>query len=388
MSQPNSDAVVEASPQTFGDDPLLQFWRPLAESWPLLVIGPMLVAGLTWAATFLVKPSYTAQTTLLFPERAQSSSSSALQSIGALAGLAGVGGGNRTGTDQFAALLLSANVLDELVTRFDLVREYDKRYKVDARQELEKRLRVTVGKKDMLLKVEVDDTDPARAMAMANRCVDELRRLTSMLAVTEAQQRRMFFEAQLAAAQKKLTSAQQSLESSGFSQRALRTEPRAAADAYAQLKAAVTSAQVKIQTMRGTMADSATEMQQQRAYLAALEAQLGRIERPADGKSESDYIGKLREFKYQETLFELMARQYELARVDESRDAALIQVVDAAALPERPSKPRRLMVAAIAGTSALFVLLLFAYVRDTWRRTMADPGSAQAWAQWRRGRGV
>jgi uncharacterized protein involved in exopolysaccharide biosynthesis len=386
VSELQNAQPADILPPTAGGDPSLEFWRPLVESWQLLIVGPILAAGLAWSATFLFKPVYTAQTTMLFPERAQSSSATALQSLGALAGLAGVGGGGRTSIDQFGALLLSANVLDELVARFDLTKVYDERYKADARRELEKRMRVAVGKKDSLLRVEVDDNDPARAMALANSCVDELKRLTSMLAVTEAQQRRVFFETQLAMAQKKLTLAQQSLESSGFSQRALRTEPRAAAEGYAQLKAAVTTAQVRLQTMRGVMADSSIEMQQQIAQVAALKAQLAVLEKPDDVKAGPDYISRLREFKYQETLFELMARQYELARVDESRDGAIIQVVDLATLPERPSKPRRLLTAAAAGAAAVLALLFFAYGRDSWRRTMTNPMPAHAWTQHRRER--
>ena len=358
---------------------------PLIEHWRLLLLGCFLATAVGLAATFVIAPIFTAQTTLLFPDRPQSSSSAALQSLGALAGIAGVGGGRNT-TEQFAALLQSVNVQDRLIEQFKLVEVYDKRFKGDARRELDKRVRITVGKKDNLLRIEVDDTDPARAAALANQHVDELRRLTSTLAVTEAQQRRVFFETQLAEAQKKLVAAQQALEGSGFSQGALKAEPRAAAENYARLSAAVTAAQVRRQTLRGVLADGAIEVQQQQAELGALQRQLAQLEQPLRANQGPDYISKYRDFKYQETLFDLMARQYELARVDESREGALIQVVDVATPPERRSKPQRLVVTAASGLVAALALLLFVYGRDSWQRAWADPSTADTMARFKRTR--
>ena len=140
----------------------------------------------------------------------------------------------------------------------------------------------------------------------------ELRRLTSELALTEAQQRRAFFEGELKQTQIKLTEAQQILQSSGFNPGALKAEPKAAAEGYATLKAQATAAEVKLQTMRRSLADSAPELQQQTTLLGALRAQLLKLEGATSGaKNDSDYISRYREYKYQETLFELFSKQFE-----------------------------------------------------------------------------
>jgi uncharacterized protein involved in exopolysaccharide biosynthesis len=283
-------------------------------------------------------------------------------------------------------LLQSVTIEDRLIEQFKLLQVYEKDFKVEARRELEKRVRINIGKKDGLLTIEVDDKDPQRAAAMANQHVEELRKLTSTLAVTEAQQRRAFFETQLKDTQAKLTQAQQALQGSGISAGALKTEPKAAADSYAKLRAEVTSAQVRLQTLRGSMTDSAVEVRQQQAQLSALQGQLAALEKSSgESAPSSDYVSKYREFKYQETLMELMARQYELARVDESREGALIQVVDVATPPEKRSKPKRLFFTAGAGGAMLVLLLLFVYVRDNWRRAMTAPASVAALARLRRG---
>lgn len=319
-------------------------WKP--------IVGGALTAGtLAFGVASLIPPSFTARTTLLPPQQQQSSAAAALASLGALGGLAGLAGSMgslKSPADQYVAFLESATVADRIIDQYKLLEVYDEDYRQDARKELSKNVRVTVGKKDGLITVEVDDHDPKRAAEMAKSYVEGLRQLTSTLAVSEAQQRRVFFEEQLKQTRDKLTQAQVALQSSGFSQGALKAEPRAAAEGYARLRAEATAAEVRLQGMRRMLTDETPELLQQQAVLSALRDQLARLEQRDIGRGDSDYVGKYREFRYQETLFELFARQYELARVDESREGALIQVVDMAQPPERKSKPKRGLIALIS----------------------------------------
>ncbi len=189
--------------------------------------------------------------------------------------------------------------------------------------------------------------------------------MTNNLALTEAQQRRVFFEAQLKQTRDRLTQAQQALQASGFNPGALKAEPKAAADSYAKLQAEVTAAEVRLQTMRRSLADTAPEVQQQLAQLDALRAQLGKVEATTPSDGGPDYISKYRQFKYEETLFDLFSRQYELAKLDESREGSLIQVVDPATPPERKSKPKRAIVALVDHTGQL-LRVCPSRVHSTW----------------------
>ena len=145
----------------------------------------------------------------------------------------------RTPADQYVALMQSTTVCDRIVDQFKLMEVYDAKFRVDARKALASNVHFNVGKKDGLITVEVDDKSPQRAAEMANRLIDELRRMTDTIAVSEAQQRRKFFEQQLRQTQDKLVQAQQALQASGFTQGALKSEPRSAAEGYARLKAEV-----------------------------------------------------------------------------------------------------------------------------------------------------
>lgn len=378
MDKPADDLVHPTSEFADEDDSvsLLDLAVPLAEHWKLLAIGPIAAGLVAFGIATLIPPTYTATTTFLPPQQQQSAASSLLSSLGSLAGLAGGAANVRTPADQYVALMQSATVSDRIVDQFKLLDVYDEKYRVDARKELARNVHFNAGKKDGLITVEVDDKSPQRAAEMANRLVDELRRMTDTIAVSEAQQRRKFFEQQLRQTQDKLVQSQQALQASGFTQGALKAEPKSAAESYARLKAEVTAAEVRLQTLRGSLSDSASEVQQQQNALAALRAQLLRLERTADPQGGPDYVSKYREFKYQETLFDLFAKQYELARVDESREGALVQVVDAATPPEKRSKPKRAIVALITTLLAGAALAAVLLVRHAWRRAATDPATA------------
>ncbi len=362
---------------------LLDLALPLLQHWKLLVAGPLLAGIVALGITYLIKPTFTSRTVFLPPQQQQSAAASALASLGALSGLVGAAAGIKSPADQYVALLQSTTVADRLIDEFKLMQVYESKYRFEARKELADNARMSLGKKDGLITVEVDDEEPQRAAEMANRHVDELRRLTSQLALTEAQQRRVFFESQLKKTRDDLTQAQQQLQASGFNPGALKAEPKAAAEGYARLKAEVTAAEVRLQTLRRNLSETTPEVQQAQTMLGALRAQLGKAEASTDLSGGPDYISKFREFKYQETLFELFARQYELARLDESREGALIQVVDVAKPAERKSKPKRAIIAVATTLAALLLLAVFVVTRHFWRQSAARPEKAAKLAQLR-----
>ncbi len=334
----------------------------------LLVGAPLLAGALAFGGSMLIPPTYTAVTTFMPPQQSQSAAASALGSLGSLAQLAGGSINTKSSADQLVALMQSVTVLDRLVEKFKLLAVYDLKFRVEARNELAKNVRMSIGKKDGIVSVEVDDHSAKRAADLANQFLEELRQMTSTLSVTEAQQRRAFFEQLLGQTRDKLTQAQQQLQSSGFNAAALKAEPKAAAETYARIKSEVVGAEVRLQTLRGSYAAATPEVRNQQAQLSALRDQLARTEGPETRQDSAGYVSKYREFKYQETLFELYARQFELARVDESREGALIQVIDPATLPEKESKPKRAYFAIGAALPTALVLTVWIAMRNLRRQ--------------------
>lgn len=359
---------------------LLEFAALLARHRRLLLLMPLSAGALALGATYLMDPVYTAKASFLPPQQQQSSSMSALASLGALSGLAGGLSGMKSPGDQYIGLMQSVNVQDRIVNQFKLMDVYKSEFRFQARRALETNVRFGLGKKDAMISIEADDKDPQRAADIANQYVVELRRLTNELALTEAQQRRVFFEAELKQTRDRLTQAQLALQGSGFNPSAIKAEPKTAAEEYARLKAEATAAEVTLQAMRRTLVDSAPEIQRQTAVIAALRAELRRIETADTSAGTSDYVSRYREYKYQETMFELFSKQYEVARLDEARDGGLIQVVDAATKPEYKSRPKRAVAAVLVWfvtsmmllTGLMVVHLLAAIRQDPANRDKLD----------------
>ena len=372
MSENAISNVPQVAEQDDDEISLLDLLQVVVDNLRLLVLGP-LACGLTaLGISFAIPPTFTAKTQFLPPQQQQSAAASMLASLGSLGGLAGAATGLKSPADQYIAFMKSVSVQDALIERFKLIEKYEAKLKTDARLALTGSVRIAAGK-DGLISIEVDNTDPKFAADLANAHVDELRKLLSRLAVTEAQQRRMFFEKQLELAKDNLAKADQALKSSGINSSVLKSSPASAVEAVARLKAGISVQEVKLGSMRNYLTENSPEFKQALSELSSLKAQLAKAEKeePAD-KGASDYVSRYREFKYQETMFELFAKQFELAKVDESREGAVIQVLDIAEPPERKAKPKKALIAVIATLASGFALLLFVFVRSALKNASQD----------------
>jgi tyrosine-protein kinase Etk/Wzc len=360
---------------------LLDLLLVVAENLRLLVLGPLAVGLAALGISFMIPPTYTAKTQFLPPQQQQSSASALVQAlgVGAIGGLS-AGLGIKNPADQYIAFLKSRSIQDAMVDRFDLLKRYDEKFRVDAGKELVGNTKISSGKDGIIL-IELDDEDPKVAAEMANAYVDELRRLMNRLALTDAQLRRSFFETKLKEVKENLSAAEASLRGTGVSSGVLKTSPSAAVEVVARLKAGVTVQEIKVASMRGYLADTSPEFVQAMKELFVLKAQLTNAEKSDTASGDGLYISRYREFKYQETLYELFAKQYELARVDESRESAAIQVVDNAQPPEKKSKPKKALIATIASLASGFLILLFVFLREAYFNATNNKANADKISQ-------
>lgn len=336
--------------------------KVIVDNLKLLVLGPLACSLVALGICFAIAPTYTAKTQFLPPQQQQSAAASMLTSLGALGGLAGAASGIKNPADQYIAFLKSESVQDAIINRLKLIEKYGVKLKSDARQVLTGNVRIVAGK-DGMISVEAEDYDSQFAAELANVHVEELRNLLGRLAVTEAQQRRMFFEKQLATTKDNLAKAELALKSSGINSSVLKSSPSSAVEAVARLKASISVQEVKIGSMRNYLTEDAPEIKLVLNELFAMRNQLAKSEKdePAS-KDASDYVARYREFKYQETMFELFAKQFELAKLDESREGAIIQVLDIAQTPDRKTKPNKFRIIMIVAITSELILLLFVFL--------------------------
>jgi len=365
---------------------LLDIAQVIAENLRFLVLIPLLVGLAALGISFLITPTFTAKTQILPPQQQQGAAAALLQGLGALGGLASAATGLKNPNDQFVSMLKSRTVADGLIEQFKLISRYDSETLFDARTALESRSNILSGK-DGLISVEVEDRDPGVAAQIANAYIERLGRLMNTLALTEAQQRRMFFEKQITTVKEKLIEAEIQLRSSGVDPSILRNSPVATVAAIAQVQAQIAAQEVKIGALRGYLSESSPDLRQALTELQSFRAQLSKLDRgqqPVDG-AQGEYVSRYRQVKYYETLFELFAKQYELAKVDEAREGATIQVVDAAVPPEKKSKPKKALVALLSTLAAGFVCLVYVFIRQSLRTASQDPETAKKLESIRRG---
>lgn len=350
-----------------------------------LTIGVPFVCAVLAAVISLVMPNiYTATTKILPPQPAQSAASALLGQLGGLAGLAGAAG-IKNPNDLYVGMLRSRTVADNLIERFDLKNLFHVERMSQARQMLEQQTSIVLGR-DSIITIEVDDKDPSRAAELANAYVDELFKLTAVLAVTESSQRRLFFERQFAHAKNNLDRAQvaarQALARGGLVK--VDEQGRAMVETTARLRAQISAKEVQIGAMRAFATEGNPERQLAQQELEALKRQVAKIEGTGtalapDSTSGGKGIGNLdllRDVKYYETMYELLGKQYELAKIDEAKEAAVIQVIDKAVEPDRKSKPRRALIVLFSGVAALLAGILAAFAREALERVFSDPRQA------------
>ena len=354
-----------------------------------LIVGfPFAVAVLAAAFSFLLPNIYTATVKILPPQQAQSSASAMLNQLSNVAGLAAGVSGLKNPNDLYVGMLKSRTVADNLIQRFELVKRYGVRLTSDARNKLMQVTNIESGK-DTIISIDVDDEEPVFAAQLANAYVEELFKLTSVLAVTEASQRRLFFEQQLAKAKDSLANAEntarEALQQGGLVK--VDDQARAMVETTARLRAQISAKAVELGAMRTFAAESNPELRLVQQQLESLRRELARLE-GADGTRASaavsdgkgiDNLGLLRDLKYNEVLFELLARQFEMARIDEARDSGLVQVLDKAVEPDRRSKPNRRIIVMLWAVAALVAALLWVFLLESFAKTRGDPRDAPRW---------
>ena len=347
------------------------------------------------AVVSLILPAkYTATVTLLPPQQNSSLSSQLAAQLGGLGGfiqMAGGGGGLlKNPNDMYVAMLKSWTVEDGMIERFKLMQEYHTKYLSDMRKKFEHLATIDGSGKDGLIHISMEDSDPVCAAAMANAYVDQFRSLSQSLAITEAQQRRKFFEDQLNQANRNLANAEEALtetqQKTGLIQ--LDSQARALIESAAMLRAQVAAKEVQIQAMQTFATGENAQLIQAQQELAGLRTQLSKL----GGGSESpdtiivpkgqmtaagmEYVGRLRDVKYHETIFEILARQFELAKLDEAKEGAVIQVVDPAIPPDKRSFPKRSMIVLIATIGGFFFGITLALLQNSVERMKLNPVGA------------
>ena len=391
----DSSVVPPAATQVKGGDEisLLDLLIVLAER-KRIILGITAVFAIGAIIVSLVLPlRYTATATLLPPQQGASMGAALASQLGNLGGMAALAGGSlglKNPSDMYVAMFKSRTVEDAMVQHFGLMQEYHAKFPSDARQAFEKNATVDGSGKDGLIRISVEDRDPRRAADIANGYIDEFRLQSQHLAITEASQRRLFFEQQLEQAKDNLAYAEEAMkqteQKTGVIQ--LDSQTRSLIESAASLRAQVAAKEVQIQGMRTYATGENSQVVQAQQELDSMRGQLAKLGGSEDSASGGlivpkgqvpeaslEYIRKLRDVKYNETIFDILARQFEVAKLDEAKQGALIQVVDSAAPPDRKSSPKRGLIVIGVTTVGFLIGLFVVLFQMGFRRLKGDPAA-------------
>jgi len=376
------DASSSEAPDPGHDVSLIDVLMQLAyRKWLILKVTAISVlAGVTMCLLLPVR--YTATTKIMPPQQTQSTASMMMNQlanmgVGSLAAAAGGGLGLKNPNDIYVGLLNSRPIADAIIQRFGLPQVYRAKDMTAARKRLAHST-VVVSEKNGFIAVSVTDKDKRRVAKMANAYTDELRILTKTLAMTEAAQRRLFYEDQLKQAKDSLLGAevsfQQVQQSKGLVQ--LDAQAKAMIEGLALLRAQVAAREVEVQALRSYSTEHNPELELAERELSSLRAEAAQMEQRNHSSGFADlglrdvpgagmeYLRAEHEVKYRQAMFDLLLKQYDAAKLDEAKDAAIIQVVEPAIEPDRRSslKPAVMILLFTLGgvlTGCLLVLLLW-----------------------------
>ena len=366
------------------------------------VIGISLLVGL--GISFSIPKEYKSQTSIMPPEQQGSSAmmlaalSSRSSGLGALGSLAGGLLGGHTSTELFIDMLQSGSVSGHLIDRFDLQHVYRKRYRVDAAKHLARCTKITENKKSGTITITVEDKDRVRARDLAQGYLDELNNLVMRTNNSSAHRQRVFIEQRLQKVQADLEQAQLKLSefSSKNSTIDIKEQTRAMVDAGARVQAELLIEQSGLESLRQIYGDGNVRVRETEARIANLKADLAKMTGtsaplsteqghqdrtdPKDGSGDGELYPPLRQLprlavpyadlyrrvRVQETVYELLTQQYEMARIDEVKDVPAVSVIDAPGIAEKKSFPPRLLLTLLLTFIPFVCVSALILLRDHW----------------------
>ncbi len=394
---------MEQKPERQADDEinLLDYLIILLKrKWLILggTISFVLVVGIV---VFIMPNEYAAESRFLPPQQSSSSLAAAmLGQVGAgISGLAGSLLGVSTTGDLYVGLLSSRTVLDKIIDRFDLMKRYRTWknwifpfYREDCRKKLtDDVLTAAADANSGIVSVTIYEKDPKIAAEMANAFVEEMKNLSKGMAISEAAQRRLFYEEQLKDSKEALSRAEEDMR--GFQEKTgvlqVDDQAKAVIEGIAIASAQIAAKEVEIKVIKTFSTAQNPDLQKAEESLRGLRTELAKLELKGGtgheplmptGRMPSvgvEYVRKLRDVKFNETLYENLIKMYELAKMDEARDAAVIQVVDKAVVPEKKAKPKRVLIIVLAAFVGFFLAVFAAFILEFKEKASTYPGNSE-----------
>ncbi len=366
-----------------------------------IVVYTAVLLVLIFIVLMIMSPVYQGVARLLPPQSVNSTTEILAQLAGAT-GLSMGATGTQPTSSTYAGMLTSRTILDAVLDKYNLIEFYKKdrflgRWRSytrdDARDTLTDMVDMEADTTTNIITATINDKDAKRAAAMANTFVDELRKMIQELSVLEANQRKVFYDREIKKTLDNLTLAEESMKKFQENSGVLLADEQAKAmmDRIAMLEAQIAAKEIQIQVINTYATASNPDMKRAVSELAALKDERDKLEAKSAGAQNfpgnvtiptaqvpelgMEYLRKLRDLKYQQTLWDVLIKQYETARLDETKETPNVQVVDIAIPPEKSAKPKVILIMVIAVPVSLFLSMLMAFLLEYLEKSSANPAN-------------
>jgi len=374
---------------------LLEYLLVIVKHKKMILFACALTFIATCGITLLMPNIYTSTARILPPQESQPGISSMLGGVGDLASLAGLSIGDSSAT-LYVGMLKSRTVSDIVIKKYQLMKVYDQDSMVETYDQLNDFVTISTDEDDGIISIKVEDEDPARAAEIANTYVEELKRLNIKLNLSRAGRERLFLEKRLSLVKVDLTNAEEALKKFQEKNKTIRIDDQANAiiEALSTFKGELASKEVELGVLLSMQTEQSLQVKALREGINQLKKQISLLEEPAKGKTAvSDifittaavpelavqYSRLLRDFKVQETLFELLTKQYEMAKITEAKNMSTIQVLDDGVAADKKTKPMRVLIVLLATFIVGFFSVLYAFIRE-YSQQMGDK-DRQIWRE-------
>jgi capsule polysaccharide export protein KpsE/RkpR len=412
--QPELVSIPEGATREDGNS--VEKWRLLWENRARLYRSALIGLVVSTIIVFLIPVRYTTTSRLMPPDQASQGIASMVAALGkgGTSDLGSIGTellGVKTSGDLFVGVLKSETVQNALVNKFDLRKVYGEKRWQDARKKLENRTDVTTDRKSGIITIKVSDHSPERAAALGREYVEQLNRVVITLDTSSAHRERVFLESRLKEVQQDLEKAEKDFGEFASKNTALdvKEQGRAMIGAAGELEGELIAAETELEGLRQIYTSNNVRVRSLEARIAEYKRQLQKMGGQAGGAAgeatesnsnngqNSDVVPPIRQLpilgvtwsdlyrktKVEETIFEILTKQYEMARVEEAREVPSIKVLDVAGVPEKKSFPPRALLIAL-GTLVIFGLAAWYVLRkERWlRMDPKDPRKVLAREIW------
>ena len=276
----------------------------------------------------------------------------------------------------FIDILNSNFLVDRIIDRFNLMEEYNQKYRLSARKAVLKNFEAEIDTKGSgVITVSYKHNDPNRAAEILNAFIEELQKKTQDMSFSYEKQKRVFYESHLAESQRELVEAEEALMKYQQTTGAIALDKQTSKliDAMSDLRAQIAAKNSEIATLKSYLTSNNPRVKFAQSQLESIQRELKKLEEEQKWTADRTLANEgmllageipeaglesqrlARNVNVARGKYEFMRGQYESARLGESSEFSTVAVIDPPLPPDYKDGPSRAKITLIGSFLGFFL---------------------------------